>query len=272
MPKFLRSLLACSLLLITGLGALPGANAQPTEPAYEKNWLVNGKDSLPYRLLLPQNFNPDSAYPLVLFLHGAGERGKDNEAQLIHGSKLFLNPDWRDRYPAIVVFPQCPKEGYWAPVQFEQDSSGKRIFNFPAEAEPTPPMQMVLKLLQYLDKRFKLKPEQQYVMGLSMGGMGTFDLVRRLPNRFAAAVPICGGANPAIAPIIKNTAFWIFHGDKDDVVPPQCSKVMVDAIQRYYSAAEMQFTLYPGVNHNSWDKAFAEPELLPWLFSQRRKL
>ena len=105
-------------------------------------------------------------------------------------------------------------------------------------------------------------------MGLSMGGMGTFELVRRKPGVFAAAIPICGGANPATAKQLRKTTWWVFHGAKDDVVLPGFSENMVAALKK--AKANVQFTLYPNANHNSWDPAFAEPNLLRWLFAQKK--
>lgn len=107
-----------------------------------------------------------------------------------------------------------------------------------------------------------------YVGGLSMGGMGTFELVRRNPSLFAAAFPICGGAHPATAPLLLKTNWWIFHGLKDDVVDPEFSKKMADAIER--RGGQMRLSLFPNANHNSWDSAFAEKGLLPWLFSNHK--
>lgn len=102
-----------------------------------------------------------------------------------------------------------------------------------------------------------------------MGGMGVFELVKRMPKTFAAAFPICGGANPVTASRMKKTSWWIFHGAKDDVVPPHHSEDMVAALKK--ANAKVKFTLYPNANHNSWDSAFAEPELLSWLFTQYKK-
>jgi predicted peptidase len=101
-----------------------------------------------------------------------------------------------------------------------------------------------------------------------MGGMGTFEMVRRNPKLFAAAFPICGGANVATAPALKKTKWWVFHGGKDDVVPPKLSQDMVDAMKK--EKATVKFTLYPNANHNSWTPAFAEPDLLYWLFAQKK--
>lgn len=253
----LLSLIACTISL-----------AAQDLSLFQKRWLVQGTDTLPYRLLLPKNFDAAKEYPLVLVLHGAGERGNDNESQLVHGAKLFLQDSVRDRYPAIVVFPQCPRAGYWAPVQFGQDAAGKRTFSYPPDAPATRPMQLVMQLLDTLNQQFKLNDDRLYVGGLSTGGMGTFDLVARKPKTFAAAFPICGGGAPEHAKALRRTKWWVFHGDADAVVPWQLSEKMVAAIKKQRRSS-VQFTVYPGVNHNSWDNAFAEPQLLPWLFAQK---
>ncbi|RYY47032.1 MAG: phospholipase [Chitinophagaceae bacterium] len=236
---------------------------------YEKHWFIKALDTLPYRLLLPKNYDPKKEYPLILFLHGSGERGNDNEAQLMHGWKLFLQDTIRENYPAIVVFPQCAASSYWSNVDFQYDSlTKKRTFVFPFDGEPTIAMQLLMQLLKDLNRKYKLDDDRLYVGGLSMGGMGTFELVKRKPKMFAAAFPICGGANAATAKKLKRTSWWIFHGLKDDVVSPQFSQQMADAIKA--TGAEVKLKLYPNANHNSWDSAFAEKELFPWLFSHKK--
>ena len=242
------------------------ANAQDLSK-YEKHFFVKDGDTLPYRLLIPENFNPDEKYPLVLFLHGAGERGKDNEKQLVHGAKMFLRDDVRSNYPAIIVFPQCPENSFWSNVDFKFEN-GKRSFAFKATGDPTKSLALTQELLKWLIDKYPVKKSQVYVGGLSMGGMGTFEIVRRNPNVFAAAFPICGGGEPTTAQLMKKTKWWVFHGGKDDVVPPELSEVMVEALKD--ARASVKFTLYPEANHNSWDPAFAEPELLSWLFSVKR--
>jgi predicted peptidase len=239
------------------------------QPLFEKHWLINGTDTLPYRLLLPKDYHPNKKYPLVLFLHGSGERGNDNEKQLVHGAKLFLQDSVRENYPAIVVFPQCSEKSYWSNVNITYDSvSKKRIWAFPINGEPSMAMRLLMQLVKELPEQYQLDNNRLYVGGLSMGGMGTFELVRRLPKTFAAAFPICGGANPATAKKLKKPHWWIFHGLADDVVPPELSKAMADALVN--AGATIRLNLYPGVNHNSWDRAFAEPELMRWLFSKRK--
>lgn len=237
---------------------------------FEKQWLTQNGDTMPFRVLLPENYDPAKKYPLVLFLHGRGESGSDNEKQLTHGAKMFLQDSIRKNYPAIVVFPQCAANSYWSNVQAVMNGSkaGKRTFYFVPVGEPSKAMVMLQSLVGNLLERYPVKLNQVYVMGLSMGGMGTFELVRRMPGLFSAAIPICGGAHPATAPQLVKTKWWVFHGGKDDVVLPAFSEQMVEALKK--AKAPVQFTLFPNANHNSWDPAFAEPGLLKWLFSQKK--
>ncbi len=243
------------------------ANAQDYN-LYEKHLYISKGDTLPYRLLLPKNYDPAKKYPLVFFMHGAGERGNDNEKQLTHGAKLFLKDSVRDQFPAIVVFPQCPANSFWANIDVKTDDKGNRSLVFPADTLPTVAMRLANELVHKIIKEYPVAKKQVYVMGLSMGGMGTFEMVRRNPKLFAAAMPICGGSNTANASKLTRTKWWVFHGGKDNVVPPQLSKDMVDALRD--AGASVKFTLYPEANHNSWDNAFAEPTLLTWLFSVKK--
>lgn len=239
--------------------------------AYEKHWLVQSGDTLPYRLLLPEGYDPNKKYPLILFLHGRGESGNDNEKQLVHGSKLFLRDSIRKKHPSIIVFPQCPSNSYWSNVAIKTEGSktGKRSFYFIPGGEPSHSMRLAMTLTDHLLENYPVDKTSVYVMGLSMGGMGTFEIVRRKPGVFAAAIPICGGASPATASLISKVKWWIFHGAKDDVVLPVHSERMVTALKKV--KAVVRFTLYPDANHNSWDAAFAEPGLLQWLFMQKKR-
>ncbi|TRX58453.1 prolyl oligopeptidase family serine peptidase [Fulvivirga sp. M361] len=225
--------------------------------------------AIPFRILYPLEFDTSKKYPLVFFLHGAGERGNDNKKQLVHGSKLFLDASNRSKYPAIVVMPQCATEDFWANVEKTKVEDGQRSFTFNPGGKPTPAMKGALSLLDSLTSSGVVDKKQMYVGGLSMGGMGTFEMVCRRPNTFAAAIPICGGSNPeSVKKYAKKVSFWVFHGAKDNVVPPIQSEQMVEAIRS--KGGDVKFSLYPEANHNSWDKAFGEPELLPWLFSQKK--
>lgn len=235
---------------------------------YQKQLYINGKDTMPYRLLFPDSYDTAKKYPLIFFLHGAGERGNDNELQLVHGAKFFLKEEVRKNFPAIIVFPQCAANSFWANIDVKLDSTGKRMFSFPEVGEPTIAMKLAQELLMSIIKIYPVEKKQIYVGGLSMGGMGTFEIVRRNPKLFAAAIPICGGGNTATASLLKKTNWWVFHGAKDDVVPPKLSEEMVKALKG--KKASVKFTLYPNANHNSWDLAFAEPDLLSWLFAQKK--
>jgi predicted peptidase len=236
---------------------------------YEKHWFVKKGDTLPYRVLLPENYDASKKYPLIVFLHGSGERGRDNEKQLVHGSKLFLKDEVRKNFPAIVVFPQCAEESYWSNVDRQRGADGKTVFIFREGGDPTKAMVLAQALVKDLFKKYPIEKNQVYVGGLSMGGMGTFEIVRRNPKIFAAAFPICGGAAPATADKLKKVNWWVFHGSKDDVVAQSFSDGMVEALKKVN--APVKYTVYPNANHNSWDPAFAEPELLPWLFAQKKK-
>lgn len=236
--------------------------------AYQKKWMVQGSDTMPYRILLPLNFDATKTYPVVFFLHGSGERGNDNEKQLVHGAKIFLKEDIRKNFPAIVVFPQCSSSGYWSNVLRSFDASKKIGYTFLTEGEPTRDMQLLQLLLENILDGYPVNKGQVYVGGLSMGGMGTYELVRRNPGMFAAAFPICGGANPATASVMKRVSWWIFHGAKDDEVYPAFSEKMFAAFKKEHT--NVQLTLYPEANHNSWDATFAEPGLLSWLFAQHK--
>ena len=258
------------ILLVAMLVLLIGHDVTAQDKnLYEKHTFIYRRDTLLYRLLLPENYNPGKTYPMVLFLHGSGERGNDNEAQLIHGADLFLRDSVRKNFPAIIVFPQCASQDSWANTSSKNDSSGKRIFQFKTTGKATKSMWLVGKLVRKIINQYPVTKKQLYVGGLSMGGMGTFDIVRRNPKLFIAAFPICGGADSSIAKKIKNVNWWIFHGAKDQTVDPMYSQIMVHALQQ--ENASVKFTLYPEAGHNSWDNTFAEPGLLPWLFSNIKK-
>jgi predicted peptidase len=257
----MRKYFTLSLLFFCVTGFLQSQ----TTAAYQKLVFIKGTDTLPYRLLLPENYNTSNKYPLILFLHGAGERGNDNEAQLVHGASLFLRDSIRKRYPSIVLFPQCPADGYWSNVKAKNSEKDDRDFQFQVKGKPTTAMALLQKLLMEILNTYPVDRSRIYVGGLSMGGMGTFEIVARNPYLFAAAFPICGGADVSAAKKLVRTSWWVFHGAKDDVVLPRYSERIVRALQEL--KANVTFSLYPDANHNSWDQAFAEPALFSWMFS-----
>ena len=243
------------------------ATAQDTSH-FKREIFIDGNDTLLYRILWPENYERENKFPMVVFLHGAGERGNDNSKQLTHGSKLFAGKEIREQFPAIVIFPQCPVNDSWANYKLGRDSSGNRIFQVQPEKPATRSLQLVEKLIAHYKREAKVDKKRIYIGGLSMGAMGTFEITRRNPKLFAAAFPICGATDVAIADDVKKISWWIFHGGKDDVVPPGSSIAIAAALKK--EKADVKFTLYPEANHNSWDPAFAEKDLLPWLFSKRK--
>ncbi len=242
------------------------AGAQTFE-AFKKEIFVQDGDTLKYRILYPQDFSENKKYPVVLFLHGAGERGNDNEAQLTHGANLFLEKN--NEYPSIVIFPQAPEEDFWAKVHIDT-LNGKREFKFINSETSTESLGLVIELMDSIASQKYTDENRIYVSGLSMGAMGTFELLARRPQMFAAAFAICGGADPEVVKNYrKNLNIWIFHGEKDMVVSPELSKMMAREINS--AGGNAKLSLYPDATHNSWDPAFAEPFLLQWLFGHSQK-
>ena len=256
------------LALLYTLLMIPFSVCAQSMEDYKRKYFVHNGDTLNYRILYPKDFDKGGKYPLVLFLHGAGERGSDNEAQLTHGGDLFLKEEIRENFPAIVIFPQAPKEDYWAKVTVDREVKPFE-FDFRNKEEPTRSLLLVMALLNSFSAEEYVDTNRIYVGGLSMGGMGTYELLYRKPEMFAAAFAICGGADPAITESYpKGFDIWIFHGEKDDIVPPVLSREMARMINT--NGGNAKLSLYPKDNHNSWDSALAEPYLLPWLFSHKK--
>jgi predicted peptidase len=257
-------------MLIIALLCAPGVCLwAQVEAAYEFRLFVGSAgDTLPYRILFPLDYDPGRAYPLLLFLHGGGERGDDNVAQLKHGAWLFADSTRRRSFPAIVVFPQCSAQDRWS---YAERGAGASVWDFAFHDQPRRSMRLVMELLDGLQAEEGVDADRLYVTGLSMGGFGTLELLARWPDRFAAAVPICGGGHPGLAALYAPyTPIWLFHGALDNVVPPQLSRDIYRRLRRL--GANVRYTEYPLADHNSWDSAFVEPGLLPWLFSQSRGL
>mgnify|MGYP003630839742 CR=1 FL=1 len=251
----------CLMFILSGI-----AVAQDTE-LYKREYHIIGKESLPYRMMLPKDFDETKTYPLVLFLHGAGERGNDNELQLTHGASLFADNGNRERFPAIVIFPQCPVTDYWSNVKVDRNKTGRKKFVYKKGGAPTKALKLVMSLMEKQVALSFVDTARVYVVGLSMGGMGTFEILARKPQMFAAAMPICGGGHPqTVTSYAGSVPLWIFHGAKDDVVGPGFSIEMVSAILG--AGGFPRFTLFDSANHNSWDPAFREPDFLSWLFDK----
>ena len=250
-------------VLGTFLGLTSMSGAEDFRDLLEKKTFADAKGAeLKYRLMKPADLSADRKYPLVIFLHGAGERGDDNDAQLKHGVKEFAKDENRKKYACFLIAPQCPKNpASWA--SFRRNPSAEET------NKPTEPLRLTLELVDSLVKELPIDADRIYITGLSMGGYGTWHALALRPEFFAAAVPICGGSDLKAAEKIKHVPIWVFHGDKDNAVPVARSREMVEALKK--AGGEPKYTEYPGVGHNSWDKAYADPEMFAWLFAQKRK-
>jgi predicted peptidase len=202
-----------------------------------------------YVLFVPHDYSPDKAWPVILFLHGAGERGDDGAAQV----KVGLGPAVAKRektFPAIAVFPQCSSGGTWRAESNSNDAT------------------RALQILAEVEKEYKIDANREYLTGLSLGGMGTWSIALKFPDRFAAIVPICGRGDTSQAAKIAQLPTWCFHGDEDRAVPVEGSRSMIAAMKD--AGGHPKYTEYPGVGHNSWDQAYGTEELYTWLFQQKR--
>ena len=219
--------------------------------------------SLNYRILFPKNFDKNKSYPLILFLHGIGERGDDNKLQLKYVDKVFLNENNYNNYESVVIFPQAPLDDNWSSRLLTKNEI-RQVF--PENENPTKSLKLVIKLMDSLVNEDFIDNKRIYLSGLSNGAMGSFELLKNRPNMFASAVLICGGGNPEWArEFAKTTPVWVAHGSDDDVVLPELSINMVNAIIKY--GGSPKFTLYDNVKHDSWFNVFNDPEYLKWMFS-----
>ncbi len=238
------------------------------KPYLRKEFEFTG-NILPYRILYPDNYDKSKKSPLILLLHGGGERGNDNEKQLVHGAKLFLKDENRKAFPAIILVPQCPEDSYWAAANIDRSTQPLKI-SFDYSAPPQWPLVAANELVKKIANEEAVDKSRIYITGLSMGAMGTFESVYRYPDLYAAALPICGGGDTkSYDKRVKKTAFWLFHGADDAVVDVKLSREMLAKLKSL--KVTNKYSEYPGVNHNSWDNAFADPAFLSWMFAHKKK-
>ena len=234
---------------------------------FEDLIFVSETDTLNYRLLMPLDYDPNKQYPVHLFLHGAGERGSDNSSQLTYVDNLFLKKENREQYKSWVILPQCPNDDRWPSLSSDNEWNN----NFEKKTtKPNKSLGLVMKLMDTFIERKQVNKRKVYVSGLSMGGMGTFEILYRRPDMFAAATPICGNGIPAYAKrYADKVSVWIFHGSDDKVIQPKHSLKMAKAI--IASGGSPNMTLYENVGHDSWNNAFVEPNFLKWIHSKSKK-
>ena len=249
-------------IFVLSLLVISSAYSQDLTSKFEaKQFISESGDTLNYRIFIPEEVDSTGSYPLVLFLHGAGERGSDNKAQLKWGVWRFVEDSVQQKHPSIVVAPQAPKEQYWGRLDWRESMK--------MTEEPAKPMYLSLQLLEQLQQDFEIDSSRLYITGLSMGGFGTWDVISRHPDMFAAAVPVCGGGDTRQAHRLTDLPIWNFHGAKDNVVPPRLSRNMMAAIR--YAGGSPGYSEYPDVGHASWIYAYREPWLVDWMFSKKNQ-
>lgn len=224
-------------------------------------------DTLNYRIAFP-DFSGSQSYPLLIFLHGGGERGNDNLAQLKWGVQNFVTDDWMKTYKAIVLAPQVPaKEGSrWSNFEGDFRETGEPLT---LGDEPAKPLKMTMEVVDQLIENFSVDENRIYITGMSMGGFGTWDAIARWPERFAAAIPVCGGGAPSTAADFVDVPVWVTHGADDPTVPAEMSRQMVEALQE--AGAKPGYTEYPDVGHFSWLQTYSDEYMMDWLFSQEKE-
>jgi predicted peptidase len=249
--KAIRS--AClALIVVLGVGCLSGwsvatergaGNGGQSEQMFQKE--ITKTVALRYLLYLPKGYgeNKDQKWPVILFLHGAGERGDNLELVKKHGPPKLIEQG--KEFPFIIVSPQCPMKMWWTEM-----------------------LDSLVALLDDVQSRYAVDPNRVYLTGLSMGGFGSWALGCRHPERFAAIAPICGGGDWFLAERLKNVPVWAFHGAKDPVVPLRESTEMVDALKRV--GGDAQLTVYPEAQHDSWTETYNDPKLYEWFLSHRK--
>ena len=225
---------------------------------FSKNQYISNSDTLNYRMLFP---DADSLrkYPLVIFLHGSGERGSDNEAQLKWGVQNFATDKNMVEHPALVIAPQCPSGQSWS--NFTRP-------DMRLQSTPSKPMQLLIELIKQTITKMPVDTNRIYITGLSMGGFGTFDAIERYPDLFAAAVPVCGGGDVSKAASIAPIPMWLFHGAEDPAVNTANSVEMNAALMK--AGAHPGLTIYPETGHFSWLAAYSDEHMMEWLFRQHK--
>ena len=243
-------------------------SAQDKFAAYEKNLYRTAKgDSMFYRLLKPENEVQGKKYPLVIFLHGAGEEGTDNEIQLRVAGQIWLNPVNREKYPTYVLFPQCPKGSFWA-LSYDMSQPINKD-DFLKNSQFSYVGWMLKSLIETYRDNPQIDADRIYIMGYSMGGISTFEMAARFPELFAAAMPLCGCIHPDRLANCKDVSFRIYQGDDDKLVPVE--DVRKDYLKLKEIGAKVEYFEYPSVGHGVWYTASLEPSFMEWIFSQHKR-
>lgn len=243
--RFAQGLVCLGLMVCVGCGATMGAKSE--KAGGQSRQTLNKKCmqimDCNYLLYLPADYDKgDKKWPLIMFLHGAGERGNNLEVVKKHGPPKMIAQG--KSFDFIIVSPQCPNDMWW-----------------PEKTD------LLITLLDEIEAKYKVDTDRVYLTGMSMGGFGTWTLAIEYPNRFAAIAPICGGSERYLGYRLKKVPVWAFHGAKDNTVPLVRSQEMVDAVKK--AGGDAKLTVYPEAEHDSWTETYNNPELYQWFLSHK---
>jgi predicted peptidase len=244
--------LACALLLALGFTTLAMAQEKPKTGFVTKTFKNADGSTSQYVIFVPHNYDGTKEFPVILFLHGAGETKGGKKMPVEVGIGPAIKKREKD-FPFIAVIPQA---------EAAKSKIGGRWY---ADA---PDGKRAIAILDEVMKEYRVDPKRQYLTGLSMGGFGTWHMAFSHPDRWAAIAPVCGGGDPKAAEKIKHIPTWVFHGADDPTVKADLSRSMVDALKK--AGAEPKYTEYPGVGHNSWDRAYGTDELYTWFLKHKK--
>lgn len=231
-----------------------------------RTWKISASKSIPYRLFVPRNYDKTKAYPIVVAMHGAGERGNNNISQLNHAfTNMWADDSIQKDHPAFVLAPQCPANEWWV--------VSKTFGDYKFEDTPiTDNLKAMFGILDSLEREFNIDHAREYITGMSMGGAATWYALAYQPDRFSAAVPVCGGGDTAKARIFDKIPIWTFHEVDDPTVPVAFTRHLATAIKAV-GGSRFKYTEYPasmGYGHESWKPAGKDPALHRWLFQQAK--
>jgi predicted peptidase len=250
------AILAAILLVVSILKEIDSSTDRPATFQAMTFRSASGA-AMPYRFFIPSTYSPVKKYPLVVWLHGGEGAGHDNLKEITGGnwigSHVWITAANQATYPSFVIAPQAAEDESW----ITHDLS-----------KPTRQLRLVLELIENIEETYSIDRERLYVAGQSAGGFGTWAIIAERPDLFAAAVPICGGGDESKAAALVETPIWAFHGEKDETVAVERSRSMIAAIKKAGGAP--RYTEYKGKGHAVWNEVFGEPDLLPWVFAQRR--
>jgi predicted peptidase len=235
--------------------SIPPGVVKPDPPFRKRVFTDKQGLKMPYRLFVPPSYQSGGKFPLLLWFHGGSGRGSDNEAQISteneKGSHLWTTPENQAKFPAFVLAPQCAQGENWSDPDFN---------------EITPPLQRALDILAQVQKDFSIDPDRIYLAGQSMGALGVWSLLQKYPQKWAAALVVASYDNFTNAAGISRVPLWIFQGDADRSVPVELVRQMVQQLKK--AGGQPRYTEYRKVEHEAWQRAFVDPELVSWLSAQ----